>query len=221
MVSEALPIPGSADLLFFLADGILAWGFVILWLDLTWDIFPSSNNGRVSKVHLKNTICPSSRVRFDDASFPLCGLRRQKSRNGLESWKWRSFELLPPARELCRSISPPWVTKGLSSHFCGIVEYPFLCTRKMKGLSISVWSGGSSSYWESFIPFFFLITLVTLMKMLIIISIVISTNSLTAYVDLKCVISNQFSYIMILLKQNIIAMNLVISVVLKQCHIFR
>lgn len=154
MVSEALPIPGSADLLFFLADGILAWGFVILWLDLTWDIFPSPNNGRVSKVHLKNTICPSSRVRFDDASFPLCGLRRQKSRNGLESWKWRSFELLPPARELCRSISPPWVTKGLSSHFCGIVEYPFLCTRKMKGLSISVWSGGSS-YWESFIPFFF------------------------------------------------------------------
>lgn len=58
------------------------------------------------------------------------------------------------------------------------------------------------------------------MKMLIIISIVISTNSLTEYVDLKCVISNQFSYIMILLKQNIIAMNLVISVVLKQCHIF-
>lgn len=163
VVSEALPIPGSAELLLPLANGLLAWGFVILWLGLTWNIFPSPNTSRVSKVHLKNTTCvvcssgPSSWVRFDDASFPLCGLRRQKSeRAWLESWKWRSFELLPAARELWRSIIfPPWVPKGLSSHFCGIVEYPFLCRRKMKGLSISDWSGGSSSYWESFIFFFF------------------------------------------------------------------
>lgn len=160
VVYEALPIPGSGDLLLSLADGLLAWGFVILWLDLTWNTFPSPNTGRVSEVHLKNTSCgvcsscPSSRVRFDDASFPLCGLRRQKSRNGLESWKWRSSQLLPPARELSRSIFSSWVPRGLSSHFCGIVEYPFLCTRKMKGLGVSDWSGGSS-YQESFILFFF------------------------------------------------------------------
>lgn len=159
VVSEALPIPGSAELLLPLADGL--WGFVILLFDLTWNIFASSNTGRVSKVCLKNTSsmvcssCSSSWVRFDDASFPLCGLRRgQKSRKVLESWKWRSFELLPPAKELCRSIFPPWVPKGLSSHFCGIVEYPFLCTRKMKRLGVSDWSSGLS-YWESFILFSF------------------------------------------------------------------
>lgn len=60
------------------------------------------------------------------------------------------------------------------------------------------------------------------MKMLIIVSIVSSTNSLGAYVNLKCVISNQFSYIMVLFKQNIIvAMIKVASVAVKQGHIFR
>lgn len=168
----------------------------VAWLDLTWSIFPSPNTGRVSKVHLKNTSsmvcssCSSSRVRFNDASFPLCGLRRgQKSRKGLESW--RTFELLPPARELCRSIFPPWDLKELSRLFCGIVEYPFLCTGKMKGLGVCDCSGGSSSYWESFIYFFFF-ALVASKKMLIIISIVISTNSLRAYVNIKCVISTNF-----------------------------
>lgn len=97
---------------------------------------------------------PVPAVRWD-LMMPVCGLRRgQKSRKGLESWKWRSFELLPPAKELCRSIFPLWVPKGLSSHFCGIVEYPFLCTRIMKRLGVSDWSGGLS-YWESFILFFF------------------------------------------------------------------
>lgn len=68
----------------------------------------------------------------------------------------------------------------------------------------------------------FLIVLVASMKMLIRISIVTSINSLRAYVNLKCVISNQFSYIVVLFKQNIIiAMNKVISVVLKQCRSFR
>lgn len=68
----------------------------------------------------------------------------------------------------------------------------------------------------------FLIVLVASMKMLIRISIVTSINSLRAYVNLKCVISNQFSYIVVPFKQNIIiAMNKVISVVLKQCRSFR
>lgn len=148
VVSEALPVPGGAESLLPQQPGCWPGGFVIPWLGLTWNLFPSLKTSRVSKIHLKKTSCmvyssgPSSRVRFDDTSFPACGLRRRESQGAWYSGNGGVFELLPPAKELCKSIPPPSLPEGLSGHSHAIVEYPYLCTKKMKGLGVSDWWDG-------------------------------------------------------------------------------
>ena len=74
------------------AVGLLGWGFIIPWLGLAWDLFPSLYANRASKTHPKKTSCvvsssaPSSRVRFGDSSFPPCGVRRRESEGIWTNW---------------------------------------------------------------------------------------------------------------------------------------
>lgn len=178
----------------------------ITWLDL--ELLSKPNTSTVSKIRLKKityVACCSARSSpvcaktwFQQCFFSTMQFKKTGICLGLEWWKW-SFELLPSAKGLCHSICPHFVPKGLAGRSHAIVDYPHFSMRKMEGLGVN-----HLVRWLIFLPrnlyaFFYSITCCyALVKMLIIISIVISTNFLKIqmHVTLKCVASSSFACLM-------------------------
>lgn len=81
-------------------------------------------------------------VRFNNTSFPLCRLRRWESQGAWNSGNGGVLSCFLLPKNCSRASLLPRCPEGLSGHSHAIVEYPYLCTRKMKGLGVSDWWDG-------------------------------------------------------------------------------
>lgn len=141
--SEALPVCGGAERLLPQQPG--SWPAAssfrgLAWLEISFQVLTLVE---IQKYVIRRPVAWSTLwVRFNNTSFPLCRLRRWESRGAWNSGKGGVLSCFLLPKNCARASLLPRHPEGLSGHSRAIVEYPYLCTRKMKGLGVSDWWDG-------------------------------------------------------------------------------